>query len=57
MGSQVAQAIAAAQPERVERLVLIGSATSFDTPDLQPFAQAVASSGIRSRPSSPGTSR
>ena len=42
MGSVVAQAMAAAHPERVERLVLIGSATSFDTPDLQPFAQAVS---------------
>ena len=42
MGSAVAQTLAAAQPERVERLVLIGSATRFDTPDLREFAQVVA---------------
>lgn len=41
MGSQVAQALAAAEPERVERLVLVGSATSFDTPDLREFARAL----------------
>ena len=42
MGSVVAQTLAAAQPERVERLVLIGSATRFDTPDLRELARAVA---------------
>jgi pimeloyl-ACP methyl ester carboxylesterase len=41
MGSQVAQALAAAEPQRVERLVLIGSATSFDTPDLREFTRAL----------------
>ena len=38
MGSQVGQILAAAEPERVERLVLIGSGTSFDTPELREFA-------------------
>jgi pimeloyl-ACP methyl ester carboxylesterase len=37
MGSQVAQTLGAANPERVERLVLIGSATSFVTPELREF--------------------
>jgi pimeloyl-ACP methyl ester carboxylesterase len=41
MGSQVAQTLAAAEPERVERLVLIGSATSFVTPELREFARAL----------------
>ena len=39
MGSQVAQTLAAANPERVERLVLIGSGTSFVTPELREFVR------------------
>ena len=41
MGSIVAQALAAAHPERVERLVLVGSATRFDIPEVRELAGAV----------------
>ena len=41
MGSLVAQALAATEPERVERLVLVGSATSYVTPELREFARAL----------------
>jgi non-heme chloroperoxidase len=41
MGSQVAQTLASANLQRVERLVLVGSATSFDTPELRDFARAL----------------
>lgn len=37
MGSLVAQTIAATQPDRVVRLVLVGSATSFDAPATREF--------------------
>lgn len=42
MGSLVAQALALVHPDRVTRLVLVGSASSFDTPEIRAFAQGVA---------------
>jgi pimeloyl-ACP methyl ester carboxylesterase len=44
MGSLVAQALALAYPERVDRLVLVASATTFDTPlvrELEPAVNAL----------------
>ena len=42
MGSVVAQTMALDHPSRVRRMILVGSGTTFDTPDLRVFAQAVA---------------
>lgn len=41
MGSFVAQAVAAAAPERISRLVLVGSAADARTPELTAFQQQV----------------
>lgn len=41
MGSLVAQAVAVAHPDRVSRLVLVGSATSFDSPVARELERAV----------------
>ena len=42
MGSLVAQTMALDHPSRVTRMVLVDSATTFETPDLRVFVQALA---------------